>query len=122
MEVFAELPYREPPYQLPYRMRVCALNTTCERCRLLLYPSSRASLARPPHTVVVPGFEPHGRTLDPAVLSSLRRAHARGARMISICVGAFAIAQARMLNGRSATTHWPFAGELASRYRSGRTC
>ena len=55
-------------------------------------------------------------TLDPAVLSSLRRAHARGARMISICVGAFALAQAGILDGRPATTHWRFAAELADRY------
>src|SRR5271155_4063071 len=62
------------------------------------------------------GFVPHGRTLDQAVLSSLRRAHARGARMISICVGAFALAQAGILDGRPATTHWRFAAELADRY------
>jgi len=49
--------------------------------------------------VVVPGFEPHDETTPPAVLTALRRAHARGARMISICVGAFALAQAGVLDG-----------------------
>jgi transcriptional regulator GlxA family with amidase domain len=50
------------------------------------------------------------------VLTSLRRAHARGARMISICVGAFALAQAGVLDGRPATTHWQNTAELAERY------
>lgn len=117
VQVFAELPYRELPYQLPYRVRVCALSPTVRTTAgfSITRQVGLRGLARA-DTVVVPGFEPHGRTLDPAVLSSLRRAHARGARMISICVGAFALAQAGILDGRPATTHWQFAAELAARY------
>ncbi len=67
-------------------------------------------------TVVVPGVaDVHGEPGD-AVLRALRRAHGRGARMVSICSGAFALAAAGLLDGRTATTHWRYADLLARRY------
>src|SRR5271155_80550 len=118
VQVFPELPSREPSArELPYRVRVCALSPTVRSTSGFSF-TRQVGLRGLAHadTIVVPGFEPHGRTLDQAVLSSLRRAHARGARMISICVGAFALAQAGILDGRPATTHWRFAAELAEQY------
>lgn len=46
----------------------------------------------------------------------LRDAHDRGARIASICSGAFILAAAGLLNGRSATTHWNSAAQLAEHY------
>jgi transcriptional regulator GlxA family with amidase domain len=102
---------------LPYRMRVCAPTTTVRTTAgFTITPNVGLRALARADTIVVPGYRPHDVPLDPSVLSALGRAHARGARMISICVGAFALAEAGILDGRPATTHWQFAAQLANRY------
>ncbi|MGW2151135.1 transcriptional regulator FtrA [Nonomuraea bangladeshensis] len=67
-------------------------------------------------TVIVPGVaDVRGPVPDPLV-AALRRAHGRGARMVSICSGAFALAAAGLLDGRPATTHWRYAALLQERF------
>ncbi|KUL51375.1 AraC family transcriptional regulator [Streptomyces sp. NRRL F-4489] len=67
-------------------------------------------------TVVIPGWLPPEAPPSPAVIEALRRAHGRGARLVSICSGAFALAHTGLLDGRRATTHWARAGQLAERF------
>ena len=52
----------------------------------------------------------------PELLEALRAAHRRGARILSVCSGAFVLAAAGLLDGRRATTHWMHAEALAARY------
>lgn len=67
-------------------------------------------------TIIVPGFDPAPWPPSAAALDALRDAHARGARIASICTGAFALAEAGVLDGHPATTHWRYAPRLAARY------
>jgi transcriptional regulator GlxA family with amidase domain len=61
---------------------------------------------------------PYGREEDvpESVMETLRAADARGAWVMSICSGAFALARAGLLDGRRCTTHWHYSQDLASRY------
>jgi transcriptional regulator GlxA family with amidase domain len=66
-------------------------------------------------TVIVPGYYPL-RDPSPAVLAALRSAAARGARIASICIGAFALAATGLLDGKAATTHWQEADSFRARF------
>jgi AraC family transcriptional activator FtrA len=78
-------------------------------------PNGLAALSRA-DTVVVPGTSDLSLPIPQAVGAALRRAYERGARVMSICSGAFVLAEAGLLNGRRATTHWQDAPLLSSRY------
>jgi len=67
-------------------------------------------------TVIVPGVADVHAEPSPAVVTALRKAHRRGARVVSICSGAFALAAAGLLDGRPAATHWAWADRLSRLY------
>ena len=67
-------------------------------------------------TVIVPACADVHEASPPHVLDALRAAHARGVRIVSLCSGAFILAEAGLLSGRRATTHWMHAELLAQRY------
>jgi AraC family transcriptional activator FtrA len=66
-------------------------------------------------TIVVPSF-PIDKTPSPTVIGALRSAAKRGARIVSICTGAFLLAEAGLLDKRRATTHWLYRSQFESRF------
>jgi transcriptional regulator GlxA family with amidase domain len=67
-------------------------------------------------TVVVPGIGDDAWPPPPDALAALRAAAQRGARVASICTGAFVLAAAGLLDGRRAATHWRYAPRLAREF------
>jgi AraC family transcriptional activator FtrA len=67
-------------------------------------------------TVIVPGVSDVRGECSPELVAALRLAHDRGARIVSICSGAFALAAAGLLDHRPATTHWQYADLLRRRF------
>ncbi|WP_085728784.1 transcriptional regulator FtrA [Pseudomonas sp. R37(2017)] len=67
-------------------------------------------------TIIIPGWRDRSATVPAELIAALRQAHARGARLLSICSGVFVLAATGLLDGRGATTHWRYASELAERF------
>jgi transcriptional regulator GlxA family with amidase domain len=67
-------------------------------------------------TVIVAAFDDVAADPPPDLVAAVRAAHRRGARIVSLCTGAFVLAAAGVLDGRRATTHWMHAAALAARY------
>jgi len=67
-------------------------------------------------TIVIPGWKGVDEAVPPVVVEALRRAYARGARLLSICSGSFVLAATGLLDGRRATTHWRYAEAMREKY------
>jgi transcriptional regulator GlxA family with amidase domain len=76
-----------------------------------------ASLRGSIDTLLVPGGSGSREAVrDRELISWIRRTSARSRRVASVCTGTLLLAEAGLLDGQSATTHWAFAAELARRY------
>jgi transcriptional regulator GlxA family with amidase domain len=99
-----------------YDVRVCGAGSPVAATGLGIVPPHGLEALAAAHTVVVPGVDDLAGPRPPAVLPALRAAAHRGARMVSICTGAFVLGEAGLLDGRRAATHWRHTGELAARF------
>lgn len=101
-----------------YDLRVCAAEPGPVRLErwAVLEPDGGLEGVEDAGTVLVAPPADGRRDFPEPLLDALRRAHARGARIASICTGAFILAAAGLLEGRPAITHWRWVDELARRY------
>lgn len=81
---------------------------------LSLSPDRTLSWLARADLIVVPGLDDHVTPAPEPVLDALRRAHERGTPLAALCGGAFTLAQAGLLDGRRAVTHWNLTGLLAT--------
>jgi AraC family transcriptional activator FtrA len=100
-----------------YRLFICADTSgpvTADTGFQILVPHGLEVLSKVDTVIVAPTYRPFD--IPETVFAALRRAHAGGCRMVSLCGGAFVLAAAGLLDGRRAVTHWAECDELAARY------
>ncbi len=100
-----------------YRLFICGENSgllTSDSGFQIIVPYGLETLKRVDTVIVAPTYRPFD--VPDSVFEGLRQAHARGCRMLSLCGGAFVLAEAGLLDGRRAATHWTECDELARRY------
>ncbi|MER7267560.1 helix-turn-helix domain-containing protein [Micromonospora carbonacea] len=103
-----------------YRFDVCAADGAPARTSsgFLVTPDADLTPVEDADLVAVPGHD--GAVAPPEVLAALRRAHARGAYVLSVCSGAFVLGAAGLLDDRECTTHWRHVDELQRRHPRAR--
>ena len=111
--VFSKI--RDEP-ETPYEIGVCGQTVTPTALGFTIADLKPIDWIKGADTVVVPGLEEPWAPQDPAVLEAIAAAAQAGARMVSLCAGAFVLGQAGVLEGRKVTTHWALAEEFRAEF------
>ncbi|MEU5432085.1 helix-turn-helix domain-containing protein [Streptomyces sp. NPDC020719] len=98
-----------------YDVEVCGADAV-RVGRFTLGPDHGLDRLRHADTVIVPGWADVDVDPPADLVDAVRAAHEAGARVASLCTGAFVLAAAGLLDGRRATTHWAHTEELAARF------
>lgn len=107
-----------PDGKSPFRLRVCSMEGPELQSAsgfTIGTPYGLDELARS-DIIIVPSWRDPDETPPAALLTQLRKAAARGKRVVGLCLGAYVLAHAGLLEGRRATTHWGWAESLAERF------
>ena len=118
IEVFG-LP--RPELNVPwYEFAVCSLDAGPLRATGAIHvrPDRGLGALERADTIIVPGWRDPAETPPKRLTNALRKAHRRGARVVSICSGVFVLAAAGLLDGKRATTHWRYTERLRAHYPS----
>ncbi|MTW11889.1 transcriptional regulator FtrA [Pseudoduganella eburnea] len=101
-----------------YDFAVCAVEPGPIRAAggIMVQAPYDPSLLERADTIVIPGWRDADEEPPAALLAQIRAAHARGARLCTICSGVFILAAAGILDGLRATTHWRYVERLQRRY------
>jgi AraC family transcriptional activator FtrA len=103
-----------------YRFRVCSMERGPIRATggITVSATGGLGLLQRAGTIVIPGWRNVDESPPLRLVKALQRAHAGGARLVSICSGVFLLAAAGLLDGKRVTTHWRHANRLSSRFPS----
>lgn len=102
----------------PFDVVVCAAEPGLIRTRtgFGLTDLAPLSVLQRADAIVVPSWRDVDEAVPEKLLKALRDAHARGAQMVGLCLGAHVLAEAGILHGRRGTTHWEYARSFAQRF------
>lgn len=115
-EVFAI--HRPQVLEKGYEFMVCAVDDEAMPANggITISTPFRLDDVRRADTVIVSAYKDVDLVPSPAVIEVLQDAYERGARILSVCSGAFALAHAGLLDGRRATTHWMYTDKLQAMF------
>ena len=103
-----------------FEVRICAegLAPLTTSVGMQILPSHDLSGFDDADILVVPSWGDIGQDPSPGLIAALRHGHARGALIVGLCLGSFAVAATGLLDGLEATTHWGYAEAFTERHPS----
>jgi transcriptional regulator GlxA family with amidase domain len=101
-----------------FRLRVCAAEPGPLRTTAGFEISTAHGVAAldDADMIIIPSWRDPAEQPPQELLDQLKAAHRRGARIVGLCLGAYVLAEAGLLDGRRATTHWAYAQDFALRF------